>query len=93
MCSLPAMGYDFDPPHLHSGVMTDLVHPPSQLPPICMPGSDFGDLPYLHNVVLTDLVGCPLVFMLCKCVSSPALLTKRGGGAGHHACCREACKL
>ena len=25
MCSLPAMGYDFDPPHLHSVVMTDLV--------------------------------------------------------------------
>lgn len=25
MCSLPAMGYDFDPPHLHTVVMTDLV--------------------------------------------------------------------
>ena len=27
MCSLPAMGYDFDPPHLHTVVMTDLVSP------------------------------------------------------------------
>ena len=54
MCSLPAIGYDFDPPHLHSVVMTDLVHPPSQLPSICMPGCRSGDLPYLHNVVLTD---------------------------------------
>ena len=25
MCSLPAAGYDFDPPHLHSAIMTDLV--------------------------------------------------------------------
>ena len=32
MCSLPATGYDFDPPHLHSAVMTDLVCHASQWP-------------------------------------------------------------
>ena len=34
MCSLPAMGYDFDPPHLHTVVMTDLV-----CPLVCAPSS------------------------------------------------------
>ena len=27
MCSMPAAGYDFEPPHLHSVVLPDLVSP------------------------------------------------------------------